>query len=358
MHPLIKIIIEKRDLYHKKPKQIRSSLRDLMIPETYMPSKEQIGSFTATLRRKLVENFLKDNMDPIKKFVDDHSWNKAKKESDLICLESDLKYENFLLVVTSKALLWNVVKQERSHGESHFYTDATYKLLLNGFSVLTLGTENSNHNFRLIALAISAHENTSSFNRFFSRVKVSLQSYFSFNWKPNFMVSDAADSILLAIEKVFPTAQHFRCFFHAVKAAREKTIRWKDKNEKETLKGNWGYINYAMKLLHRTCSEEEFRSFWDLVSQDWKQKKLSDSFIKYFQKNFINNCQKQRWNRMLKFGFNLTNNSIERFHCDIKDTFAERKKLKLTEFLLKLSKMVRDYSIDHSDEFCLEHNIH
>ena len=102
MHPLIKIIIEKRDLYHKKPKQIRSSLRDLMIPETYMPSKEQIGSFTATLRRKLVENFLKDNMDPIKKFVDDHSWNKAKKESDLICLESDLKYENFLLVVTSK----------------------------------------------------------------------------------------------------------------------------------------------------------------------------------------------------------------------------------------------------------------
>ena len=67
-----------------------------------------------------MESFLKDNPNPIKNFVDDHTWSKAKKESDLICLESDLKYEIFLLIVTSKTLLWNIVKQERSQGQSLF----------------------------------------------------------------------------------------------------------------------------------------------------------------------------------------------------------------------------------------------
>jgi len=49
---------------------------------------------------------------------------------------------------------------------------------------------------------------------------------------------------------------------------------------------------------------------------------------------------------MLKLGMNLTNNSLERFHLDIKN-----KKMKINEFLFTSIRMIRDYSIGHSDNF-------
>ena len=43
-------------------------------------------------------------------------------------------------------------------------------------------------------------------------------------------------------------------------------------------------------------------------------------------------------------GHNLENNSLERFHLSLKSTCMQQKKLKLSEFIVKSIKIVRDYS--------------
>ena len=103
------------------------------------------------------------------KFIDEHNWDKVK-DTELICLKSDLKPNNFLLIFTSKELLKNIIRQENAQGQTFFHLDAIYKLLQNGFSLLTIGTENQNHNFRFIAGVISSHEDTHSYERLLSRL--------------------------------------------------------------------------------------------------------------------------------------------------------------------------------------------
>jgi len=54
---------------------------------------------------------------------------------------------------------------------------------------------------------------------------------------------------------------------------------------------------------------------------------------------------------MSKLGVHLTNNSLERLHLDIKQTYTKNKKLKISEFLFTGMRMLRDYSIDQKDTF-------
>jgi len=91
-------------------------------------------------------------------------------------------------VFSSKVLLENIITQHNSQGKTFFHIDATYKLLTNGFTLLTLGTENASHNFRLIACAISAHENTIAYEEFLKSIKRALKEFYEFDWKPVYVI--------------------------------------------------------------------------------------------------------------------------------------------------------------------------
>ena len=164
----MKIIIQKRELYYLKPKQVISTLRDRKdIPLRYIPTKQQIGASRYSWRRNLVSSEVKENYDSLKQFTEAHCLAKTDSDDELICLDADLNPKGFLLTMTTKALLENMIQQNESLEENFLHTDATFKLLRNGFCLLILGTENSNHNFCMIACAITAHEDGNSYQRFF-----------------------------------------------------------------------------------------------------------------------------------------------------------------------------------------------
>ena len=54
---------------------------------------------------------------------------------------------------------------------------------------------------------------------------------------------------------------------------------------------------------------------------------------------------------MDKIGLSLTNNGLERIHRDPKETYTQKVKLKLNDFLFLSIKFIRDFSKDQSDEF-------
>lgn len=339
------------NLYYSKPKIILSTLRERNdIPEKYIPKKPQVASFAFLLRKKLIEKYVKNNEDSLNNFIQNNSWSNINQDTQLICLHGELNPDKFLLVITSKILLTNILRQYQACGNTYLYIDATYKLINNGFSLLTLGVENKSHNFRFVACAISAHENTEAYTCFLSKISEALETQYNLKLQPILMVSDAADCIHNAIEKVFPNCLHIRCYFHVMKAVKDKINRWKEPNEKSQLKESWGKIHYSISLLHRTKSFQDFRDLWSLIKVDWEEK-IPKTFIEYFDKNYVQNNKKLQWNRMNLIGKNLSNNGLERFHEEIKLSFTEKKVLKLNDFLYKCSRLVKDYSIEHNEKF-------
>lgn len=349
---MVKLIIEKHELYFLRPKQILSTLRDKdEIEEKYLPTKDQISSYISYLRKSLVSRFLKNYSDDMEEYLDKNSWDEVLSSGELVCLGKNLKPENFFIILSSKKLLQNIINQKNATGTTFAHVDCTYKLLANGFNLLTMGTENSSHNFRFLACCISSQETTSSYENFISTVQSALQKYFAFEWNPNYIISDAADSIHNAVSNIFPQCIHIRCFFHTLKAIKDKISRWKVPNEKKKLKDDWGLISHNVKLLHRSRTEENFVDLWNLVQQQW-EKKYPQEFINYFKKNFIETRKKLEWVRKELVGLNFTNNGLERLHGDLKQTYTDRKKLPLNEFLYKtLRRFIRDCSLDHVDSF-------
>ena len=214
IHPLLKLIIEKNELYYLRPKQILSKMREKdEIDDKYLPNKLQIASFISNFRKTLIQKYLKNNSEALNEYIDKNSWDKVNNENDIICLESDLSSENFLLIFSSKTLMKNVINQNNVTGKTFIHLDATYKLLSNGFSLLTVGTEDPSHKFKLIACAISAHENTFAYERFIKTLKQTFLKQYNYELNLNFVVSDAADCIHSAVTKLFPNTVHIRCFF-------------------------------------------------------------------------------------------------------------------------------------------------
>ena len=82
-------------------------------------------------------------------------------------------------VLTTKALLKNLVLQAQGPMDSFMTTDGTYNLLDTGYPCLNVGTVDSNHHFKRAGLCVSRHQNTDSFNckLLFENIKTSIRIF-------------------------------------------------------------------------------------------------------------------------------------------------------------------------------------
>ncbi len=73
--------------------------------------------------------------------------------------------------------------------------DATYKILIEGFPILTVGTTDSNRAFHPFGFGIVTHETKDEFKFVFDCLKkASLQCGFS-EYKPSILIADNAEAI-------------------------------------------------------------------------------------------------------------------------------------------------------------------
>ena len=154
-----------------------------------------------------------------------------------------------------------------------------------GFLLLTLSTEDPSHRGRLIALALSLHEDTASYLSFLSSIKDFLKEKKNYIWNPEYVLSDGAESIHNAVIQVFPQITHILCFFHLKKAVKKHINTIKDSNIKKHLKDNEGLILYGIDLLHKVKSRKAFEDLWALIRTNWDNELLKKTgFSDYFDK--------------------------------------------------------------------------
>jgi hypothetical protein len=235
------------------------------------------------------------------KLKHENTFDISKADDALVVLYLNTSKTDFLMVISSKIMLLNAMQQATiSTQPPFFHIDATYKLMSSGFLLLTLSTEDPCHRGRLIAMAITLHEDTTAYTKFIETVKDALKTHYHFEWKVNYVLSDGADSIHNAIKANFSQTVHLLCFFHLKKAVRRHIQSIKDASVKSVCQSNMAIIFYSIDLLHKTKTQKEYETCWQCIKTHWQhQLKLANVFIDYFEQTYVSSDQK--WNFAASF---------------------------------------------------------
>lgn len=118
---------------------------------------------------------------------------------------------SFRFNLSTKTLLKTILSTELIH------TDATYKLIWQGFPVLIVGTTDKNRKFHPICLGVAAtNERQEDFQTMFQGIKDKVMQLYDYTMKPRVLICDAAHSIQNAFSEVFGEEPTIRmCWAHA-----------------------------------------------------------------------------------------------------------------------------------------------
>ena len=261
----------------------------MTIPKKLLPTRKQLSNYIYRCKKTYIEQNMTGTIADFLEFKAKNSWSTELEGEKMFVVYLNTAVDNFIMILSSKALLTNLIDQpEKSKQPSFFNIDATYKLIVDGFLVLTLCTEDPKHRGRVVALGITLHEDFEAYKTFILEIRRFLEIQMQYLWSPTFCMSDGADSIHKAVKTVFPWCKQLLCYFHVKKAVKRHISTTKNLEVKKKLKANQGLIMYGLKLLHKTPSAERFDQLWKLLSAKlMTEHEVPLKFIEYMNTEYI-----------------------------------------------------------------------
>lgn len=210
--------------------------------------------------------------------------------------------------------------------------DSTYKLNWNGFPLTILGTVDRNKKFHPIAFACTTNETEEDYAFVFHAVQSKIKEYFSVNFQPIILISDAANAIRNAFYKIFPDATtDIMCFAHVLRNVDKQ--QFKSKNNKKLIKED-------IKLVQQAPDKKTFALMASLFCEKWKS--IQADFIEYFQKQWLGDHA--NWYEGAATYTPSTNNAQEAVNGVIKSKITLRQRLPMNQFLSKMMDLIEDNS--------------
>jgi hypothetical protein len=121
--------------------------------------------------------------------------------------------------MTTKNLLRNTRRQSKSKLVSFVDLDQTYSLNDRGYPITVVGTVTRSHQFKLIAVGISRHEDEQANKMILEMIKNSMDELINFEWSPKVAMSDRAGAISNALNSIWGDMEKLaKCYFHVKKS--------------------------------------------------------------------------------------------------------------------------------------------
>lgn len=212
--------------------------------------------------------------------------------------------------------------------------DTTYKLNWNGFPLTILVTVDRNKKFHPIAFACTTNETGDDYGFVFNAVKTKIKEFFSVDFEPKILISDAADAIRNGFYKIFPNATvDVMCFAHVLRNIEKRVF--KSQNNKKL-------IIEDIKLLQQAPSKDAFEFMSKLFCSKWKP--VEADFIAYFITQWLGvHCN---WFEGAAIYTPSTNNAQEAVNGVIKSKVTLRKRLPMNQFMTSMMSLIHDTSIE------------
>lgn len=285
-----------------------------------------------------------------------------------VCTDED-NFENsiFRFFVSTKLLLNQAVNAKILH------TDATYKLVWQGFPVLQIGTTDADRKFHPFGIAVCTNERADDFEFIFRSLREGVLQITAKEIDPNVLVSDAAASIHNGFKKAFTNLSNddiAMCWSHVRRVVLKnlpKYIKDPKKQIEFMRKFNcFTHSYFALSIVNRECkliilylqffcSDDldklqlaQNRNIFDAAAELFllKWKKHSIELVKYFKKEWL--TANKNWYEGFKSKTPSTNNALESSNKVIKDEQTLRERFDLSQFRGVLFSMVEQWSVEYS----------
>lgn len=196
--------------HNMKPKAI---LINLVKKGLEPPPKSKLINFLTKLRR---EKYGSDKLDfgKLEKWLSENMEMPAEDNQPFV-LDYEVKIDEenvdksiFRFCVSTKYLLRHASSIQILH------SDATYKLIWQGFPVLLVGTTDADRRFHPIAVCVATNEREEDFSFFFRALRNSVKQLLRIDLKPRVLICDAAKSIQNAFKSIFGCSNIIMCWAH------------------------------------------------------------------------------------------------------------------------------------------------
>ncbi len=159
---------------------------------------------------------------------------------------------------------------------TYIQADATYKISLNGFPLLVLGTSDADRHFHPFGVALCSTEKQQDFAFAFNTIKHWCE-VLNFNFLPHYLLADGSHAITNGFADVFGN-NFFRgmCSVHV------------QKNLEKKFKSLWPYIAEDFYQLQTAANSNEFYYMLQLFETKMQRKNDEeyDKFIMYFKSSW------------------------------------------------------------------------
>ena len=307
------------------------------INEEDLPSKNQVSDLKRNQKRK--ESFIGTEGEFIQ-LIEKLNPDQLKNEMQAIIIGYNLIPDNFCLVFSSKQLLNNIPLQALSGAPKYLCLDGTYKLTVLGYPLIVIGTQDINHKFKLLGVALSRHERAQDYQFVLESIKSAVKEFYQYDWEVDFVMSDASNAIHTAVKSAFENSYiHGMCSVHFYRNVEKKIVSLLEKEDRSSMKED-------IKFLENMHSKDLFNCALVLFEKKWAEK--AEGFLDYFYENWINS-QFDHWYRgSIPPGFSHTNNGIEGFNNGIKSKYTNWERLQLQDFFNLVEEMIKDQSEESS----------
>lgn len=234
--------------------------------------------------------------------------------------------------MSSKLLL------DRARHVKNLHTDATYKLIWQGFPVLLVGPTDKNKKFHPMGVCVTTGEKAVDFEFMFRSLLNASRDILGADLKPNFLICDAAKSIHNGFRSVFGESNNkIMCWAHA----RRNVVKQLPKFIRQAKVRNEFMNDLDHLQLARTPSEFDVAS--TLFVNKWKL--VSDDLMAYFSNEWL--TRNRNWFEGFAKFAPSTNNALESFNRVIKDEHTLRERLDISRFRIVMANMIRQWSKEY-----------
>lgn len=255
--------------------------------------------------------------------------------------DEDETAPKFKFFVTTKILMQSAI------GAKNVHSDATYKIVWEGYPILIVGTSDMHKKFHPFGVAVCTNETTADFEFVFKSLKTGLKDNFDVDFQPEYLISDAAKSIHKGFRNIFgDDSKVIMCWYH-MKTALTKRMESMIKNQAQRM----AFIVDINKL-QVAKTREIFDTAANLFVKKWSP--VSKELMTYFQSEWLS--KNRNWYEAYARRTPSTNNCIESFNNVVKTAHTHRERLALSEFRRVLFDMIRQWAVASLSKLNVIHN--
>lgn len=179
---MVKILVDEQIKGGKSNFKIKKFLEDEGFNDDVIPDNKQLSNRRRYLKSIILGELCQNTKGGFYSWLKDHTKDFSDASNhEMIIISHELNDKDFRLVLSTKSLLENAVK-ENQNCRGYMALDSTHKIVSCQFKFTTIATSTSNQEIADIAYIIHAHEDSETFTYALREIKNAIKSIFDFDW--------------------------------------------------------------------------------------------------------------------------------------------------------------------------------